>query len=245
MTRRLFPRDRAAGPRPTGRNLAPTLRTMPLVLALAALAVAASLPEWYSREVRDAEFQARLVRDAAEIERLAGDRFEGDVILVELRMRPLYGSAIELDRSDFLLRARNRNDMSPAVSPDRVAGSAVLALGTKPTSSGGSVFAEPAGGPVWGGAPGTGTRPRRLGAPPAVVGGGAQGEGRQTVDARRESDTPVLTRLRELELPLAAKDSPVSGYLYFEIPARTKRKHLELSYDGNLGDFLIEFKRPE
>jgi hypothetical protein len=46
-------------------------------------------------------------------------------------------------------------------------------------------------------------------------------------------------------LPLETADEPVSGYLFFEIPSKVKRKHLELSYDGSLGEFLIEFKRPE
>ncbi|MCY4597647.1 MAG: hypothetical protein OXC19_22960, partial [Bryobacterales bacterium] len=67
---------------------------------------AAKLPEWYTRELPDAEIQARLVQDLAEIERVAGDTLEGEVILVELRVRPLYGSAVTLDRDQFLLRAR-------------------------------------------------------------------------------------------------------------------------------------------
>ena len=50
---------------------------------------AAKLPEWYTRELPDAEFEARLVQDAAEIERVAGDSFDGEVILIEVRVRPL------------------------------------------------------------------------------------------------------------------------------------------------------------
>ena len=37
----------------------------------------------------------------------------------------------------------------------------------------------------------------------------------------------------------------VDGYLYFQLPAKVKRKHLELSYDGRFGEFVIEFKRPD
>ena len=65
------------------------------------------------------------------------------------------------------------------------------------------------------------------------------------MEERYEDDQSVLARLRARELPLETKDTPVSGYLYFEIPAKIKRKHLELSYDGTLGELLIEFKKAE
>ena len=212
---------------------------------LASALLGAPLPDWYDRSLPDAEFEARLVRDRAEIERLAGDQFDGEVILVELRVRPLYGSRFTLQRNDFLIRARNNNDTSPAVAPDRIAGSAVLELGAKRTSSSGSVFADDPNAPIWGGVPGTGGRPRRLGGPPSVLGGGTGGEEQQTVEQRRSSENPVLERLHSMELPLEVHEQPVSGYLYFEIPAKIKRKHLELSYDGPWGEFLVEFKKPE
>lgn len=222
-----------------------TARLLVLSAVLAASAAAAKLPDWYSRSLPDAEVRARLVRERAEIQGVAGDSLEGEVVLVELRVRPLYGSRLEFRRDDFLLRARNNNDTSPARSPERIAGSAVLDLSAKRTSSSGSVFADNTNAPVWGGVPGTGGRPRRLGLPPNAAGGGSAGEQTQSVKQRRQSGNPVLDRLLGAELPLVAEDKPVKGYLYFEIPARTKRKHLELSYDGPLGDFLIEFKRPD
>ena len=212
---------------------------------LISTALGAPLPDWYDRALPDAEFEARLVRDPVEIESLAGDGFDGEVILVELRVRPLYGSNVTLQRDHFMIRARNNNDTSPAVTPDRIAGSAVLELGAKRSTSSGSVFADDPNAPIWSGIPGTGGRPRRLGGPPSVLGGGTSGEGQQTVEQRRRSDNPVLDRLLGMELPLEAHEQPVSGYLYFEIPAKIKRKHLELSYDGPLGEFLVEFKKPE
>lgn len=217
-----------------------------LIGALCSLAILAAKPrEWYSRVLPDAAFEARLVRDVNEIERLVGDRFDGEVILAELRVKPLYGSKVVLDRAHFLVRARNDNSTSPAQSPDRIAGAGVLALGKVQTSGSGGVFAEDPNAPIWGGAPGTGTRPRRVGGPPRTVGGGSSGEEVQTVDARTEGEGPVLASLRARELPLDASEGPVSGYLYFEIEAKVKRKHLELSYDGPLGEFLIEFGKAE
>lgn len=205
---------------------------------------AANLPDWYARTLEDADFEARLVRDVAEIERIAGDRFEGDVVLVELRVRPLYGSRLALRRDEFMLRARNNNETSPAQTPDRIGGTAVLELGKERSTSSG-LFKDSTNSGVWGGAPGTGTRPRRIPGPPDVGGVGLAGEERQTVEQRQRGEAPILDRLHAIELPLETADEPVSGYLFFEIPSKVKRKHLELSYDGSLGEFLIEFKRPE
>ncbi len=224
-------------------------RAISLLVALLAVPLfGGGLPEWYSRELPDAEIRARLVREAAEIDQVTGDSLGAEIVLVELRVRPLYGSRVEFERGDFLLRARNNNDTSPAVSPDRVAGAAVLDLATKRTASSGTVFADNPNAPIWGGVPGTGQRPRRLGMPPNMAGGGTASEEERSVeqrDDRGDGEATVVDRLRDIELPLVTEDEPVGGYLYFEIPAKTKRKHLELSYDGTLGEFLIEFKRPD
>ena len=212
---------------------------------LAVALSAADLPDWYTRVLPDAEFQARLVQETTEIEGVAGDSFGGDVILVEVRVRPLYGSVLALSRDEFMLRARNNNDTSPARSPDRIAGSAVLDLGTEKSHTTPGLLAEDPNSPIWGGLPGTGTRPRRLPGPPSVAGGGTSNERRQTVDQRNVGSGTAADRLLAVELPLELEDSAASGYLYFEVPAKVKRKHLELSYDGVLGEFLIEFKKPE
>ena len=186
----------------------------------------------------------RLVRDAPEIERVAGDSFDGEVILIEVRVRPLYGSKISLRRDDFLMRARNNNETSPAQTPDRIAGSAVLDLSAKTKTSTPDLFANDTG-PIWGGAPGTGSRPRRLGGPPDQIGSSTASQEMITAKQRSAAESSGAARLQLLELPLELEDDPGEGYLYFEMSAKTKRKHLELSYDGNLGEFLIEFKKPE
>ncbi len=221
------------------------MRNAAAALALAASLPAAGLPEWYERELSDAEFRVRLVQDVAEIERIAGASFDGEVVLAEVRVRPLYGARISLRRSDFLMRARNGNETSPARSPARIAGSAVLDLSATTRRAAPAVFAEDASSPVWGGVPGTGSRPRRLGGPADGIGGGVRSE---ELRSARQQTAPAgsgVERLQSLELPLDLEDDPGQGYLYFEMPAKTKRKHLELGYDGSLGEFLIEFKKPE
>lgn len=221
------------------------LSTACLGALVAVGALAAKLPEWYTRVLGDAEFKVRLVQSVTEIEGIVGDGLEGDVTLVELRVRPLYGSEFTLSRDDFLLRARNTNDTSVARTPDRIAGSGVLDLTAKTTNSSAALFAEDTNSPIWGGVPGTGGRPRRLGGPPSGVGSGGTAEIVQTVEGRTEGVGTAAERLQASELPLEMADEPASGFLYFEIPAKVKRKHLELSYDGTLGKFRVEFKRPE
>ena len=218
-------------------------RIVSLALIAASGLIGAKLPDWYVRSLQDAEFQVRLVRDTGEIERLAGDALDGEVILVELRVKPLYGAKFALDRNAFLMRARNTNNTSPAQSPERIAGSGVLALGTQSSKTTPDIFSQADDG-IWAGAPGTGSRPRRLG-PHDVAGGGSTTAEVQSVSQQAVGDDSVEGRLHRFALPLEAEEHPVNGYLYFEIPAKVKRKHLELSYDGVLGEFLVEFKRPE
>lgn len=222
------------------------VRSLFLGVLLAIVALSARLPDWYERELEDAAFSARLVRDPSAIQALVGEGFEGEVILVEVRVRPLYGSKVTLRRDDFLIRARNTNETSPAQSPQRIAGSEVLAFGTeRSTKSSGAIFGDPTNAPVWGGAPGTGTRPRRIDGPGSIAGREIATEERRTAEQIDAGTGTVVERLQALELPLRTEDASVSGYLYFEMPAKIKRKHLELSYDGVLGEFLIEFKKPE
>ena len=215
-------------------------------LFLAALlgigALSARLPDWYERELDDAAFAARLVRERDAIQTLVGDRLEGSVVLVELRVKPLYGSKVTLARDEFLVRARNTNDMSPAQSPHRIAGEQVLRMsGKRKTKASVKVISDPSEARVWGGAPGTGTSPKRVESPTPTVVVDVSRENRRKPEQADAGTRSVAERLQDLELPLETVDAPVAGYLYFEIPADIGRKQLELSYAGQLGEFLIKF----
>lgn len=215
-------------------------------LFLAALlgigALSARLPDWYERELDDAAFAARLVREQDAIQTLVGDRLEGSVILVELRVKPLYGSKVTLARDEFLVRARNTNDTSTAQSPHRIAGEKVLRMGGKrKTKAAVRVISDPSEARVWGGAPGTGTSPKRVESPTPTVVVDVSREDRRKPEQADADTQSVAERLQDLEIPLETVDAPVTGYLYFEIPADIGRKQLELSYAGQLGEFLIKF----
>ncbi len=221
----------------------PALRIVLFLAAAAACALAANLPEWYVRKLDDVEFEARIVQDTQRIESIAGDSLDGDYILVEMKVRPLYGARVVLQRNDFLLRSRRDNDSSEAQSPERIAGDAVLALGVS-ERGGGNVFRDAVNAPIYGGAPGTNSRPRRLENEASGIGGVRSGETTVEIAQRRGGGATLAGRLARLELPLETADD-AGGYLYFQIPAKVKRKHLELSYAGEFGEFLIAFKKPE
>ena len=219
------------------------LRLLFLLAATAAFTLAAKLPDWYVRKLDDVQFEARIVQDVRRIESIAGDSLDGDYILIEMKVRPLYGSRVVLQRDDFLLRSRRDNDTSAAQSPGRIAGDAVLALGVS-ERGGGNVFRDAVNTPIYGGAPGTNSRPRRLESEASGIGGVRSGEQTVELAQRRGGATTLAGQLAQLELPLETADA-AAGYLYFQIPAKVKRKHLELSYDGEFGEFVIAFKKPE
>ena len=83
---------------------------------------------WSSARLEDVEFEARLVRDLEQIKGIVGDDLDKDFVLVEMRARPLYGTKLTFSHDDFLMRCRYDNDTSNAQSPERIAGTAVLAL---------------------------------------------------------------------------------------------------------------------
>ena len=110
-------------------------------LAVASLLVAAGSagaaePGWVHSKMDDAEFRARLVLDRNEIKSLLGNDLDGDYILVQLNIRPLYNYPLVLGRDDFTLRSRRDNERSKGMSPDEIAGESVLVLGGRRAGAG-------------------------------------------------------------------------------------------------------------
>ena len=210
-----------------------------LVLALAG--PIAGQTSWTTVTLEDVEFSARLIRDTNHIVSLLDNDLEGDFILIEMKATPLYNTVLALERTDFVFRSRADNERSDAQSPDRIAGSAVLALETKKTSSGG-IFSQSRDPLVVGGAPGTGTRPRRLDTVPDSLGGTSGSSTEQTIRAEEAQTETLRDRLARLELPLTGTDD-ATGYLYFQVSPKSKLKRFELSYDGEHGEFGMKFEK--
>ncbi len=66
---------------------------------------AADRPVWRSVETEDVALSARLVRDREEITRLVGNDLDGEYVLIELDVKPLYNENVQLIRDDFILSA--------------------------------------------------------------------------------------------------------------------------------------------
>lgn len=206
-----------------------------------AAAHAAGGSGWKTKKLADAEFKVRLVLDPVEITQVLGSDLDMDYILVEIEVRPLYNSKVHLRRDDFVLRSRRDNERSSADTPDRIAGETVLIVGEGRAKTGSGIFGQESG-TVIGGAPGTGTQPHRIPGQGGSIGNAPSVETDARVTGDKRETTSLLGRLIELELPMGETQVPVRGYLYFAVSAKQKQKHLELSYDGNVGEWMMPFK---
>jgi hypothetical protein len=200
--------------------------------------------EWFSAKLKDLEVKVRLVRDPAEMTALLGSDLDKEYTLAEVELVPLYNTKVTVTRDDFLLRYYDNNERSVAESPDQIAGSAVLVLGKGVKSGGGNVFTQSDDPVIIGGAPGTGTRPRRIDTPGGGIGGGP-GASTSTTEIKQDqvpAATTLLERLEKVELPMGDTTRTVRGYLYFQINPKYALKKLAFAYDGTAGKSKIEFK---
>jgi hypothetical protein len=211
--------------------------------ALLVLTPALAQTQWETTRLPDVEFRYRLIQEPEQIKALLGDDLDKEFMLVELEIKPFYGTKLKLDRNDFLLRSRADNEKSYAQSPSRIAGSAVFSLETHKTGGGG-VFGQSNDPLIIGGAPGTGTNPRRIDRMPDTIGSGGGGEAETTVK-QTESKAPetLQDRLEHLELPFAETDQDLHGYLYFQVDPKTKLKRIVFYYDGVYGEFQAQFEK--
>ena len=216
-------------------------------IVAAGLLVLCGLPanaEWLSERFDDAQISVRLVRDANDLVSLLGSDLERDYVLAEVKVRPLYNSKVVLTREDFIMRSRRNNERSSAMSPEEIAGGAVLVMGSRRVSTGSpGVYSQENDPVIVGGTPGTGTRPRTLGGQGQSFGNAQKGGQELTLNAEERETTSLLERLQQHELPIGETRDAVRGYLYFQVPPKHKLKHYQFTYDGNVGEFSVSFLR--
>lgn len=164
-----------------------------------------------------------------------------EYLLVKVTLTPKSGQALAVHRDDFLLRSDKDGQKCQPFAPTQIAGPSALVISQ--TGGGGGFMTEDRG-PVWGGAPGTGQRPRRLGNEGAVignVGGGSAQAGIESGAGRKED--PLLAALRERALPEKETSEALSGLLYFSLEGKHKPKDLELRYNGPAGKISLRFRQ--
>ncbi len=187
------------------------------------------------------EIVARAYPDKDSIRRLLGAAMVEGVLVIELTLTPKGGQPLAITRDDFTLRSDRDGQKAQPFAPSQIAGRGALVVSTAP--GGGGVMGDESG-PIWGGGPGTGERPRRLGGEGASMGNTSQSGVAAAVDSGgREKDNPLLEILKKRVFAESTESAaPVSGLLYFPLEGKHKPKDLELTYRGAAGKLTLRFK---
>jgi len=164
-----------------------------------------------------------------------------DLIVVDLEVRPKIDAGVTISRDDFVLISRKDGQRSPALHPSQIAGSGALMVQSSEQGASGGMLGRPR--PVWGGIPGTSGRPRRMGGDNDVS-SVTQAETRTTVpEEKEEAESPVMSALRQKELPMGKVTQPVHGLLYYVLEGKHKVKDLDLIYKAHDGQLILDFQK--
>ncbi|MDP3000662.1 MAG: hypothetical protein Q8N47_24475 [Bryobacterales bacterium] len=216
-------------------------RALLALLALAAGAAGAEkAPPSGKASGERIEIEAVVYADKAAVRELIGEELDG-IAVVQLRVVPRGDEALAVGPDDFLLRSDRDGQRSEPFAPSQIAGNAALVVASGSSGRGGMVGQE--NGPIWGGAPGTGGRPRRMGGDGAAVGNVSDEKVQTSMNSGdKDKESPLLAKLKQKMLPAKRGTEPVSGLLYFSLEGKHKPKDLELVYRGPAGKLSIRFK---
>lgn len=225
-----------------------TMRPSAICIGLLAIALASAadkkLPiETSSNEL--VEITATPILDKEQIRQELGSDLGGSIILVRVRVRPLSEKPFKIDRDDFALISDKDGQRSTPYAPTQIAGSGTLVVSS--TGTRGSMTGQN-NGPIWGGVPGIGGgRPQRLPGNNSSAGNSA---GPTAIETKVEpgeksadnTESPLLTALKQKVLPEKEVIEPISGLLYFQIEGKIKPKDLELYYKTPAGRLGLRFR---
>lgn len=184
------------------------------------------------------EISANLLLDKEEIRQaigpnIAGSDLGGNVIVVQVTVRPLGDDPVKIWLDDFKLLSDKDGQRATPFQPSQIAGAGAIivkngATGKSSTTvmnqgAGGTIMGMPTGGPVMG---------NTASVPSAEI---------EVKDAQDNTDSPLLVALRQKALPEKAVTEPVTGLLYFEIEGKVKPKNLELFYKTPSGKLGLRF----
>jgi hypothetical protein len=214
-----------------------------LIFALAASAATKPVPP-ASAEDEHLTVQASAYIDKAGVASVLGQDPGMDLVVIEVKLAPRGETKIKVDLDDFILISRKDGQRSQPLAPSQIAGSGALVVIPGQQGGGGGGIGNPNRGPIWGGMPGTGGRPRRMGGEQengSVAGPtGAQA----SVDTTSKTEqTPLLELLKQKALPKTETNEPVTGLLYFFLEGKHKLKQLELIYKSPAGRLILDFEK--
>ncbi|HUS06607.1 MAG TPA: hypothetical protein VMZ52_09940 [Bryobacteraceae bacterium] len=168
-----------------------------------------------------------------------------NLVVVQVKLAPRADNKVKIWLDDFTLLSSKDGEKSQPMAPSQIAGKGAMIVsrseGSRPRVGFGNGGQN---GPIWGGAPGTGSRPRRIGGDDDVSSAGSPGEVKATTKtAEGEEENPLLAVLRAKILPEVETNEAVSGLLYFVFEGKQKLKDMTLLYKSPAGRMILEFKK--
>ena len=212
------------------------------VFALAANAAKTVSPVTSEDEYLVVEALAHLEKES--VAEVLGHDPGMELIVVQVKLAPRGETKIKIDLDDFTLISRKDGQRSQPLAPSQIAGAGALVVNSgTPGRAAGGVF-KPNRGPLWGGMPGTGSRPQRIGGEgeSAAITTSTATEATLKND-RKASENPVLDSLKLKALPLKETNEPVTGLIYFFLEGKHKLKQLELMYKSPGGRMVLDFEK--
>jgi hypothetical protein len=221
------------------------MRHLILAFALSSIVIAQTRPGSARSEDETLVVEATAFPDKEGVVKALGQDpgMEG-LVIVQVKVAPRGENNVRISLDDFTLISRKDGQRSQPLAPSQIAGRGALVVDSG-RKGGGIGVSNNNRGPMWGGMPGTGTRPRRVGGD--GEGGSIQGgsEAAATVDAEsRKGENPLLGLLKERVLPEKETNEAVTGLLYFFLEGKHKMKHLELMYKTPASNkLMLDFER--
>jgi hypothetical protein len=167
-----------------------------------------------------------------------------DLILVEVTVAPRGENKIKVDFDDFTLISRKDGQRSQPFAPAQIAGKGALVVVQGGQGGGGGGLMNGSRGPIWGGVPGTNTRPHRVGGDGEAAAVSGPTESKSSLDTgSKEEENPLLLILKEKVIPQQVTNEPVTGLLYFFLEGKHKLKDLELIYKSPAGRMILDFEK--
>ncbi|HYP14754.1 MAG TPA: hypothetical protein VEQ63_12575, partial [Bryobacteraceae bacterium] len=165
------------------------------------------------------------------------------IIVVKVSLRPKEDNELKVWHEEFVLLSRRDGQRCQPMSPAQIAGEGALVVSSKGMSSGGIGLGNAQRrGPIWGGTPGMGDRPRRIGGDDDVAAGGAApAETKTTAAQKAKGDGELVDILKVKMLPEASIKDTTEGYLYFILDGKHKLKDLELLYKTGSQKVVLDF----
>ena len=172
---------------------------------------------------------------------LGGPDLGGHYIVLQIRLTPKDPKPYTVDRDDFVLKTDKDGERTHPFAPSQIAGDGALIISEQKIAN--QSPGTESNGPIWGGMPGTGSRPQRM---PGNGGGigNMQGvsEAKATAQAGgKDGVSPLMTTLVKRELTQNPVSETVIGLLYFPLE-KQRLKDLELLCTTPAGKLTLRFK---